>query len=484
MKKIAILSALVLTLGFTSCDNYEEPNPPAQSNPQESVLKTDEVSVESKLSGSYNLAELNNTAAPIQVATITCATLPEAYTFVTNVEISANNFAKAVEVPSTVEAAGEGVYNVFVSADDLQGVYFNNISKGPAAKDVSVRMNVMTQTGNQIAYVGGAQNYYDLNTMNIVPFPSDMVIEDNYYLLGTINGWSVATAIKLNHSDASPYDEPVFTLAVDITADQASEGWWWKIVPESTYVTGNWVDADNGSFGVAENGDTALEGMLVGRTATEDCGAGCIKEAGQYLLSINMMEGTYAFTSAVPFLYTPGNSNGWNQGASQMLSTTDYANYFGYVFLNGEFKFTDAPDWDHTNYGNSGTDGVLSTDGGAGNLSVPAAGLYWVHVNTASLTYETTLVETIGVIGDATPGGWDASTALTPSDDFLTWTGEVTFGTGEFKFRANNGWDINLGGQLQDLAQDGANIASPGAGTYTVTLNLGQLPYSATLVKK
>lgn len=28
------------------------------------------------------------------------------------------------------------------------------------------------------------------------------------------------------------------------------------------------------------------------------------------------------------------------------------------------------------------------------------------------------------------------------------------------------------------------NLASPGAGTYTVTLNLGQIPYSCTIVKK
>lgn len=487
MKKIALLSLLTLGLAFTSCDNYEEPNPPAQFNPQESVLETSQVVVTNNLGSTYDLAQLNNTGTPIQVATIACETLPANYTFSAYVEVSANDFAKSFEVPSYVEVpeVEEGqtaVYNVYVDADDLQGVFYNNISKGPKAKELKMRLNVLTVNGSQVAYVGGPDNFYGPYTTMVTPFPSDLVIEDNYYLLGTINGWSVASAIKFNHSDASPYDDPVFTLAVDITNDQAAEGWWWKIVPESTYVTGNWVDADNGSYGVADNGDSALSGVLVGRTATEDCGAGCVYDAGQYLLTINMEESTYAFTSAVPYLYTPGDANGWNQGASQMLYTNDFSNYYGYAVLSPSgFKFCDAPDWDHTNYGDAGAEGVLSPDGGAGNLSVPEFGLYWCHVNTASLTYEVTLVSTIGVIGDATPGGWDSSTALTPSADYLTWTGSITFGAGEFKFRANNGWDINLGGQLQDLVQDGANLASPGAGTYTVTLNLGQLPYSATV---
>ena len=489
MKKLALLSALLLGWAFTSCDNYDEPNPPAQYNPQESILATSEVSVTPSVTAAttLDLQALNNSATPIKIASISCTTLPAGYSFATELQISNNDFVKAIEVPSYIELdpEQEGVYSVYVKPDDLQGVYYNNISKGPSAKTLSVRFNVLTEIGKQYAYVGGPQNFYGPYSMTVLPFPTELVIEDNYYLLGTINGWSVATAIKMNHSDASPYDDPVFTLAVDITADQAAEGWWWKVVPESTYVTGNWVDADNASYGVADNGDSALEGILQPRTATEDCGAGCIKEAGQFLFSINLEEGTYSFTSAVPFLYTPGDSNGWNQGASQMLYTNDYANYYGYAVLSPSgFKFTDAPDWDHTNYGDAGAEGTLSTDGGAGNLTVPAYGLYWCHVNTASLTYEVTQVTTIGVIGDATPNGWDASTALTPSADYLTWTGSVPFGTGEFKFRANNGWDINLGGSsYQDLTQDGPNLPSPGTGTYTVTLRLNQLPYSTTLTK-
>lgn len=55
---------------------------------------------------------------------------------------------------------------------------------------------------------------------------------------------------------------------------------------------------------------------------------------------------------------------------------------------------------------------------------------------------------------------------------------------GEFKFRANNGWDINLGGSLTNLVQNGDNIKFTGEGTYVVTLDLSAVPYTATLTKE
>ena len=107
-----------------------------------------------------------------------------------------------------------------------------------------------------------------------------------------------------------------------------------------------------------------------------------------------------------------------------------------------------------------------------------------LNYNTRALTIDQ--IVTYGVIGDATPLGWGGQTNLTPSADFLTWTGTIHFnGTGEFKFRANNNWDISLGGDLSNLnPNNGPNIATPGEGDYIVTLNLGVYPYSATLVKK
>ncbi|MGJ3235666.1 SusF/SusE family outer membrane protein [Marivirga sp.] len=58
-----------------------------------------------------------------------------------------------------------------------------------------------------------------------------------------------------------------------------------------------------------------------------------------------------------------------------------------------------------------------------------------------------------------------------------TWVGAVTFvAEGEFKFRANDAWDVDLGGSLPadgsevSLTPAGANIPSPGAGAYYVVI--------------
>ena len=387
------------------------------------------------------------------------------------------SFSRVTEVPTSI------VDNVlYVTPDDLQGAYYANISKGPKEKTIYVRYAGYAVKGNTSVRLGDPSYYWPNGdasyiALSVLPFPSSLVIEDNYYLLGTINGWSVAEAIKMNHSDESPYDDPVFTLKVDITAEQisANSGWWWKIVPESTYITGNWVDGDNTAYGVAVNGDEALSGMLVGRTATEDCGAGAIQEAGPFLLTINMEEGTYDFSLAIENLWTPGNSNGWSQDASQMLYTSDYTNYQGYAHLNGDFKFSSQNNWDGINYGSAAEEGKLSNDGGAGNLVAPADALYWCNVNIASLTYSLYQVTTIGAIGDF--NGWGASVALTPSADFLVWEGDVDFGdgAGSWKFRCNDDWTVNLGGDFNELLQDGANLAAPGAGVHHITLDLSTL---------
>ena len=467
---------MVIALGLTSCDDFEYPNPPAQSNPQESILKTDDVLVSSPLEGSYNLYDLNATGTAIDVARVSCDNLPAAYTLDANVEISNNGFYTSYPVTSEVYSDGNE-FVVSVNPDVLEGVYRENITKDPKENTIQLRVSVMTVTGKQIAYVGGKDYYYGPFDITLVPYTPDYTVEEAYYLVTSANNWSLANAYKLSNSGISPYDDPTFSVAIDITNDQADAGFEWKIIPASTLAAGS-LDG-NDSYGV-DGPATDMEGSL----ALNNGKSGKITIANQYLITANMKELTYAITVAVPFLYTPGDSNGWSQTASQMLYTNDYSNYYGYAHLSGGFKFTNAPDWDHINYGAGAAEGQLSEDGGAGNLSAPANALFWCHVNTPALSYELTEIKTIGVIGDATPNGWDASTALTPSDDFLTWSGDIDFKGGEFKFRANDGWDVNLGGNIEDLTQDGANLASPGEGKYHVVLNLSQLPYSAQVTKK
>ena len=156
------------------------------------------------------------------------------------------------------------------------------------------------------------------------------------------------------------------------------------------------------------------------------------------------------------------------------------------VHLDGEFKFCSAPDWNGVNYGSTGVEGELTNDGGAGNLNASENGLYWAYVNLVDMKYTLTPVKTVGAIGAF--NDWSASVNFTPSEDFLVWTGEVTFTapSTEWKIRCNDGWDLSFGGNPDELGWDNApNLTSPAeAGTYIVTVNFSDIYYTVECKKK
>jgi len=184
-----------------------------------------------------------------------------------------------------------------------------------------------------------------------------------------------------------------------------------------------------------------------------------------------------------PMLYTPGNHQGWAPAESAPIYSVDNDGiYTGYLYLDGEFKFTSEPSWDGTNYGDGGS-GALSTDGGAGNITA-AAGYYYVTVNTSALTYKLEKREW-GVIGDATPGGWDNDTDMIYDATDKLLKVDMTLTSGSIKFRVNDGWDIDLGlaegGTIEDaLALGGADIPVT-AGDYRVILDLTRPEYKMQL---
>jgi hypothetical protein len=185
---------------------------------------------------------------------------------------------------------------------------------------------------------------------------------------------------------------------------------------------------------------------------------------------------------SVPMLWTPGNQQGWNPAeAANIYSVNDDGVYTGYIYLDGEFKFTSQPDWDGANYGDGGSN-AISTEGG--NLTAEA-GYYFATVNLNTLGFKLEK-RSWGVLGDATPTGWDADTKLIydPADKLLKL--DITLGNGEIKFRANDSWDINLGiptkggGFDEPLVQGGENIPVT-AGEYRIILDLSKPEYKAYL---
>lgn len=110
-------------------------------------------------------------------------------------------------------------------------------------------------------------------------------------------------------------------------------------------------------------------------------------------------------------------------------------------------------------------------------IQVPA-GLYVVEFNTRTLAYEfkeVVFYNTIGIIGDATAGGWEEDTDMQPdpSGDPHQWTLRTTLATGEAKFRANDDWDVNWGAGTFPSGTatiNGANIPVT-EGEYIISFN-------------
>ncbi|MDE6379087.1 MAG: hypothetical protein K2L11_01335, partial [Muribaculaceae bacterium] len=94
-------------------------------------------------------------------------------------------------------------------------------------------------------------------------------------------------------------------------------------------------------------------------------------------------------------------------------------------------------------------------------------------------TVKLTPIKSIGIIGDF--NGWGGDVEMTPEPGFSVWKAEnVDLGGGSWKFRMNNDWALNLGGDsLDNLTQDGPNI--PDGGVHTVIIDFNTLPYSARL---
>ena len=73
----------------------------------------------------------------------------------------------------------------------------------------------------------------------------------------------------------------------------------------------------------------------------------------------------------------------------------------------------------------------------------------------------------LGVIGSATPSGWDADTDMTYNEEDGSWNLTTNLTDGEIKIRANNDWDINWGGSIAEPTFNAGNIAVT-AGNYTI----------------
>lgn len=204
------------------------------------------------------------------------------------------------------------------------------------------------------------------------------------------------------------------------------------------------------------------------------------------------------YTTETPKLYVVGNflsasgyGDDWTPASAAPLASSGFGetDFEGYVYMNvatPEFKFLPTNTSFDGDYGDDGSfSGALLQEGEVnGQTTGPA--YYRIMADTDALTYNLTSTNW-GIIGAATPGGWDNSTNLTYNATTKKHEAIVVMTAAAFKFRANNAWDINIGMDNNDdgfIDYNGPDFMLATAGTYKVELDLSnprEYNYTLTL---
>ena len=374
-------------------------------------------------------------------------------------------------VPSYTITLGDETFNVFgdgtMLVSDLKGYVETVYGKAPTQRNIDATVSAWLANG--VTAVKTATSA----TFQVSVLPDAPFIDTAYWLVGDFAAWNAEGALPFTHvGTGDVYDAPEFTITFTTTADNQ----YWKIIPQGNYAGDFWAEGTTGVVGTVVDGDDSLEGNLT----TTSPQAGKIAEAGIYRMTINMMEYTYKIEKLAfsQFVYFIGATDGW-ANADQRLETANFDGvYTGYIYCadpnswGNEFKFQKvAGDWGTELNTGTFTGGITGDfaggDEAGSNIKATAGeGIYYVTLDLAAGTLNAVRINNMNLVGDF--NGWNAA------DDTqqMTWDAEnfcyVITGAGVtangWKFTANNGWDINLGGEdLGNLQANGANISAVGS---------------------
>jgi hypothetical protein len=350
--------------------------------------------------------------------------------------------------------------------------------------------NKATEGSLDYRYNMGADNSFCVSNARKIKITIDMMeytfkvevvnIADTYYLIGGPGDWSADAALTMpfTHSDKDVFEDPVFTYVFE-----GNGGDMWFAFGDKDAIdavaAGDWTRLF-GTTGASED----LSGSFDRRYNLDgDHSFHLDGQAKFYRFQINMGDMTYTITplNFAEYIWEAGVNNDWGAIEQPLYCADGNGTYVGFFYAQdadwsggmGAFKFTGAfNNWDNGNYGtgtinDDGLSGTLINDGGSGNV-LATPGFYRATVNLADMTYSLTPVYGIGIIGPAQAGGWDTDTDLAYNPETKAWEGTVELAADEFKFRANDGWDINWGGTADNLIQDGPNLKIEEAGTYYI----------------
>jgi starch-binding outer membrane protein SusE/F len=189
---------------------------------------------------------------------------------------------------------------------------------------------------------------------------------------------------------------------------------------------------------------------------------------------------TYSLTLTTWGIIGDATAGGWGTQTDMTYNSSSQTfSLAAHLTTGAAFKFRGTSDWG-INYGSTAADGKTLNAGGD-NIPVTLTADYAITLDLSHPNAYTYSANRWGLIGSSTADGWN-------SDQNLTWdavnkvfkiTADLV--VGEIKFRANDAWDLALGGTVDALSTSGGNIAVATAGNYTITLDPWAL--KATITK-
>ena len=438
-----ILFAFVIAAGLASCsEDYTDWNNPQHNDAEEAVAAA--YGVQFVGSGvDVNMGDDNN---PNKIKLVSMATSNPDVDSLRYMSIKVNNQV----IPYTVE--GNDAYVSTYSLDSCAMVALKTRKYEKRELNVDVEATVYPKSKTAVAIKGELKQ-------NETPIPTPEIDPKGYYILGDIEnvGWTPSKGLMMTDKGNG-----IYTATVTTTNDEN----WFKFYGATGFSTddNNWDLVNKYQYGCQVNGDAATFNML----EWKDVKTPTIAGAGTWIVTLDMINCTY--TISKPILYMAGDANGWAQ--IDYLASVDGSSFTGFMYLNQNgFKFCSEPNWDGTNYG-----ATFFSKEGDNIIMTEEAGYYKVDVDLSAKTYTLTPINHIGIVGSASPNGWDTDEEMTYVP-YNTETKEpgywevknITLTSGVIKFRADGEWAINWGGTPDALTQGGADM-NVEEGTYDIKL--------------
>lgn len=448
MKKIALYAFVLLATAFTACtEDFADWAEPQGFEQEEAVG----VSFSATAGASIDFATYEGETVTVFNPSVT---MPEGAT-VSGYKLTVNGNDLPVDL------------NGQANTEEYESLVIALNGRRPTERTMTATVDAFIAIGNETLKASA--------TIELKATPEAPVISANHYIIGAPSEWNPGcTTLKFNHSGKDVYDDPIFTITFPVT-----EGENWFAVTDDVSVehANDWSYV----FGCVEgNGNNGTEGQLARRSELSDDGSFNVVVNGDakfIKMTINMLEYTYKIEKLNfgEYIYIPGDHvTDWNPALAPALASPAFDGvYTGFAYLNTQFKFTHARNWDNEyNYSSFSTYSDIFSGEGAGNINVSTPGFYYLEANVpaGSLTATPTAWSIIGAATGDTSWGTDFEMTYDNETGAWIYTGELV--AGEFKFRANKAWDIDFGGTFEELVRGGGNLSIAEAGTYEVKLYL------------